>query len=596
MNSKAVKLAVGALLLVNFAWLVRTSANFVGFVDSGELAVACGTLGIAHPPGYPLYTLLGRLFCIVHPGEIIQAVSCMSVVCGIGSAIFFFLTCQILLGSLYHGSRKSSLTYVAAAMSGMLLLYSPQVWILSVTNEVYALHLLFLSAITFLITRTRFASKRSDIRIFALIAYLVGLSFCNHSSTIFIAAAIILWVIADRNLRCQFVRLTMTAAIMLPVAISAYLYLPIRASQSPLLNWGNPSTFENFLRHASGWQYRTWMFNKPFNEHISGMFDLIRMTITEYPIALIIPALFGLFYLFKRDRILTSCLLVILALNVIFAAGYTIPEIDTYLLPMIFIYALFCAVGIAALVDLAFRKFPRLPKGKAPAVVAAIFLLVGIHLIVTGRAFTDRSQYDHVEKQTDMLLASMEPRAILLTSNWSFYSPLMYRQVIDRRGLDVTAIDFELLRRSWYYDYLEKIDPDLSRDIELERNRLLPQLKLFERGLQYEQREIEDAFQSVITAIMSSSGRPKYVDYGTQFRDMTNFTRIPQGIVYRLIGPNESYVPRPPIKVLLEEVNDDLLERDYMLKQQIRIIELVHKESVGFWEWYGDQKDSTSGS
>jgi hypothetical protein len=596
MNYKAAKLAVGALLLVNFAWLVRTSANYVGFVDSGELAVACGTLGIAHPPGYPLYTLLGRLFCILHPGEIIQAVSFLSVVCGIGSAIFFFLTCRILFSSLHPGDRKTSLTLVAAAMSGMLLLYSPQVWILSVTNEVYALHLLFLSAITFLVTRARFTAGRSDIRTFALIAYIVGLSFCNHSSTIFVAAAIMLWVIADRSLRRQFSRLATTAAIMLPIAISSYLYLPIRASQSPLLNWGNPSTFENFIRHASGWQYRTWMFNKPFDEHISSMLDLIRMTVTEFPIALIIPALFGLIHLFKRDRILSACLLVILVLNIVFAAGYTIPEIDTYLLPMIFIYALFCAVGIATLVDLAFRKLPRLPKGKAPAVVAAIFLLVGIHLIVTGRMFTDRSRYDYVEKQTDMLLASMEPRAILLTSNWSFYSPLMYRQLVDRKRLDVTAIDFELLRRSWYYDYLEKIDPDLSRNIEFERKRLMPQLKLFERGLQYEQKEIEDAFQSLITAIMSTPGRPKYIDHGTQFRDLARFTRIPQGIVYRLIGPDESYIPRPPIEISLGEVSDELLERDYMLKQQMQIIELVNRKSVGFWEWYENQEDTTSGS
>ncbi len=596
MNSKAAKLAVGALLLVNFAWLVRTSANYVGFVDSGELAVACSTLGIAHPPGYPLYTLLGRLFCILHPGEVIQAVSFLSVVCGIGSAIFFFLTCLILFGSLRPGNRKSSLTLVAAATSGMLLLYSPQVWILSVTNEVYALHLLFLSAITFLVTRARFTPGRSDIRIFALIAYIVGLSFCNHSSTVFVAAAIMLWVIADRNLRRQFSRLATTAAIMLPIAISAYLYLPIRASQSPLLNWGNPSTFENFIRHASGWQYRTWMFNKPFDEHISSMFDLIRMTVTEFPIALIIPALFGLIHLFRRDRILSACLLVILALNIVFAAGYTIPEIDTYLLPMIFIYALFCAVGIAALVDLAFHKLPRLPKIEAPVVVAVIFLLLGTHLIVTGRSFADRSRYDFVDKQTDMLLASIEPNGIFLTTNWSFYSPLLYRQNIDKERLDITAIDYELLRRSWYYDYIEAIDSALYRSIKEERERLIPQLRLFERGLEFDQAVIEDAFQSLISAIMSVPDRPKYFIMIHDFRDKAYFRPAPQGIVYRLIEPNEIFQPKPPIDFSFGDIDADLFERDYMLRQQIQIIKHLYSESISFWEWYGNQKDTTSGS
>ncbi len=596
MNSKAAKLAVGALLLGNVAWLVKTSANYVGFVDSGELAAVCGTLGIAHPPGYPLYTLLGRLFCILYPGEVIHAVSLFSVTAGIGAAIFFSLTFWHLFNKLYPESKKSSLTLIAAATSGMLLLYSPQVWNLSVTNEVYALHLFFLSAITFLVTRARLDTSQSNIRTFTLVTYIVGLSFCNHSSTMFVAAAVVLWVIADRNLRRQFGKLAAVATIVFPIPISAYLYLPIRAAQSPILNWGDPSNFENFIRHASGWQYRTWMFNKPFGEHISSMFDLIRMTITEYPIVLIIPAAFGLIYLWKRDRILSAFLLVIFFLNILFAAGYTIPEIDTYMLPMIFIYVLFCVVGVAGLVDLAFRKLPGFSTSRIPAVVAIVFLLLTAHLIVTGLPFNDRSHYDYAEKQTNMLFTSMEPHAILLTTNWSFYSPLIYRQLIERKGLDVTTIDFELLRRSWYYDYIEQVDPDLFLSIKNERERLMPQLKLFERGLNYDQTEIEDAFQSLITAILSIPGRPRYIDYGTKFRDEARFTKIPQGIIYRLVEVNESYLPKPPIDISLGKISDKLLEQDYMLKQQKEIIDLVHKESLSFWEWYRSQKGAISGS
>ncbi|MCK4656993.1 MAG: DUF2723 domain-containing protein, partial [candidate division Zixibacteria bacterium] len=68
MEGRTTKLWIGGLILLNLLWLLRTSANFVGFVDSGELAVACFSLGIAHPTGYSLYTLLGRVFTLFHPG------------------------------------------------------------------------------------------------------------------------------------------------------------------------------------------------------------------------------------------------------------------------------------------------------------------------------------------------------------------------------------------------------------------------------------------------------------------------------------------------------------------------------------------------
>ena len=46
---------------------VRTACRTVFVGDSGELAAAVHTLGVAHPPGYPLYVLLGKLFSVLVP-------------------------------------------------------------------------------------------------------------------------------------------------------------------------------------------------------------------------------------------------------------------------------------------------------------------------------------------------------------------------------------------------------------------------------------------------------------------------------------------------------------------------------------------------
>jgi len=37
--------------------------------------------------------------------------------------------------------------------------------------------------------------------------------------------------------------------------------MPIRASQNPVMNWGNPIDFEKIIRHISGKQYQVWLFS-----------------------------------------------------------------------------------------------------------------------------------------------------------------------------------------------------------------------------------------------------------------------------------------------------------------------------------------------
>ena len=51
------------VLFISFGVYLHTLTPTVGFHDSGELITVAYTLGIAHPPGYSLYTLLSKVFC-----------------------------------------------------------------------------------------------------------------------------------------------------------------------------------------------------------------------------------------------------------------------------------------------------------------------------------------------------------------------------------------------------------------------------------------------------------------------------------------------------------------------------------------------------
>ncbi|HET6512579.1 MAG TPA: DUF2723 domain-containing protein, partial [Candidatus Kapabacteria bacterium] len=55
-------IAALAAFVISFIVYLLTMDPGLGYIDSGELATACSRLGIAHPTGYPLFTLIGWVF------------------------------------------------------------------------------------------------------------------------------------------------------------------------------------------------------------------------------------------------------------------------------------------------------------------------------------------------------------------------------------------------------------------------------------------------------------------------------------------------------------------------------------------------------
>jgi hypothetical protein len=330
------------------------------------------------------------------------------------------------------------------------------------------------------------------------------------------------------------------------------------------------------------------MFNKSLSSILGSIVDIAAMTIAQFPPVTILLALLGLCLLTLRFPKGSVFLAVVFATNLVYLAGYTIPEIDTYLLPLVMIYALWTTIGVAAGCALILGRLKSAWCSRfAPLPVAAILFVIGLYMIVTNRSYADRSDYRYVQTQTQLLLDTMEPGAILLTANWDFYSPLLYARLVENNRTDVTAIDTELLRRSWYYKVISSRDAELIEHIDAHVKRFLPHVRRFERGEHYSQTAIEDAYQSIITAIASISNRPVYIDAGTRFRDLRMFSRVPDGPIYRLIRPGESYTPRPFSKIYLGTVDEGLLENDYSLKKQLGIIDLMNREWKTFWDSHG---------
>src|SRR3989344_4606621 len=131
MQSKRLYHILPALLFIATAALyASTAAPSIYPRDSAELTVAAHTLGIAHPPGYPLYVLLGKLFELIVPwGSVAFQLNLFSAFTAAAAVTLVFLIIDTVTGSVGP-----------ALVAAITLATSRLFWFYSTIAEVLSLH------------------------------------------------------------------------------------------------------------------------------------------------------------------------------------------------------------------------------------------------------------------------------------------------------------------------------------------------------------------------------------------------------------------------------------------------------------------------
>src|SRR5712692_4220885 len=280
-------LIAASIALFAFAVYCTTLAPTVTFIDSGELAAVTYTLGIAHPTGYPLFTLLGWFFAHLPLGmrTIFQLNLMAALFCSLALYFFFHLLVFLLEDFDLSGTGKSDTreegsslgkggiipsTYIAAIVGTIVLAFSETFWSQAVSLEVYSLHTLFLSLVLLFFSRAIHQHKMSVISsgssiqspvLWYSFAFFLGLSFTNHMTTILLAPGFLYLFFATHRFSSESWKKINEAVLPFLAGLSVYLYLPLRSAQEPMMNWGNPTTLEKVWWHFTGKQYRVWIFS-----------------------------------------------------------------------------------------------------------------------------------------------------------------------------------------------------------------------------------------------------------------------------------------------------------------------------------------------
>ncbi len=242
--------------LIAFGVYFYTMAPTVTLEDSGELAVASDYLGVPHPPGYPIWTLLtwllqwvfhwvkyfgvpdenlalvwksflhvfGADFGKAHPnpawGVTLGSVLTGALACAAQAMLISRSAADVLL----HMKKKlagislaaeNTLCWVGGVTSGLLLAFSPVLWSQSTIVEVYSLNAMFMT-FTMLLLYRWMCRPGEDSTLYVL-SFIFGLGLTNHQTLVFLGPAILIAL----ALRDKQLFLDATAALL--ISVGAYL-------------------------------------------------------------------------------------------------------------------------------------------------------------------------------------------------------------------------------------------------------------------------------------------------------------------------------------------------------------------------------------
>jgi hypothetical protein len=322
----------GALCLSMLAAYASTLCPTVYWYDSAEFATAAAVRGIPHPPGYPLYTLLGSLYVMLVPGEPALGVNVMSAVHG-----------ALCVGLLFLLQRQLRADRLSALCGALLFGTGPSFWLNASVAEVYTTGLLFALTTWVLLLEALTTHRR---RLLIAAAFVGGLGFAAHMfvATLGLGYVFLVWDGArvqgpsERSSAARRLRTIGLCATATLAGASLYAYVPLRARMHPLLSYMDPETPSGFLWMVTGGNYKTW-FLHGYNGFERLLMVLAMLDNHLSDMGLVLGTL-GLVVLIARQQRAGWALLLGAAGNLWFFFNYDVHDVEVFFLPTA---ALLCA-------------------------------------------------------------------------------------------------------------------------------------------------------------------------------------------------------------------------------------------------------------
>ncbi len=426
-------LAVGVLSLAMYA---ATCAPGVHWGDAVEFVSVARTWGVAHPPGYPVYSLVAGAVAHVTGAAAPLAVNLLS-------ALFVALGLSITAWTIAVVAGRGPWAALAGALAALGLATGRAMWSSAVVAEVYGLHLAIIAAIAALCLSDDddFSGRRGWMA-----AGLVGLGLAHHPLILCVTplAAVAVWRSRPRR------PLPILAALLLPLL--AYLYLPLASRADPPFDWGDPATVTNVSHHVTCRQYAhlTTPRTPAFIWQVAR--GAARSLPDELPLPLLALSPIGLWAVWRRSRAAAIALTATLAISTVVGAAAAAALNPPYFIPVWWLIGLCGGAGLA-------RLLAREGHIRWLGMAAAAWLVVAAGLLARDNLpVCNQHANDLPARYARAIMAQLPPDALVLPYSDSVSTLLQSARLIDglRPDVDVVSVgdlwavgSCEVLRRNF---------------------------------------------------------------------------------------------------------------------------------------------------
>jgi len=440
---------VGGVLAVvlPFSLYLLDISPYVGRADTFEFQVVAPTLGVAHPSGYPLYTLIGKLFSMIPVGTIAWRVN-------LSSAFFAALASGVLFMALADfvpsDGTESPIFMLGRLGVSWTLAFSPTLWSRSIEAEVYALNACLVALALWLAVTWR-RGRWSTSRALPAFGLLIGLALASHVTLGALGLlALVMLLTSDSRPR---VRTLLVAGALGLAGVAFYLYIPLRW---PAVTGGERMSLGHFWRfvtnaESGGALHPTAFIDDPARWELVGL--LLKRQVGVPGLVL---AGAGLIVLGFSTWNLALGTLLMVAAWVWFNLSFYVadPDYSAFLIPAHVVVIFWLGVGVHRLLRRLLRWAPSL----------AVIGLVGIAVIpmwqlwTTGPTLDMRAQgyADEAWARYALQQPLVEGSAILADSEK--FPPLYYLQQVEgiRPDLDLVTLFNEAQYRAALDERLAK--------------------------------------------------------------------------------------------------------------------------------------------
>ena len=458
-----------SLFLLTFLVYVSTLAPGVYGFDSAELATGVFTQGIIHPPGYPLYLLVGKLFTFLPVRDVAYRLNLMSA---------FFASLTVVL--LYHAIRNIIQNRFAAWFAAMLFAVSNYFWQMALIAEVYTPLTAFLAGDLFLLSLWRKTGSKKYLLVFAL---LYGLTLTAHTSGILFAPAFAWLVLSTPHWKRSHWLLVGPMFLLFLTGLTPFAYLSLRASTNPTIDYSrfypgvDLTTLSGLWWMISGKAYSFFVFGYSWQEIPGELLRFGTYLWRNYLGIGVILGLAGIVWLWRKSPAWTVGVLLMFLANATFFVNYRVMDKDTMFLPAYLAWAVFVAGGVLVLDKWISRILA--PGLLAPwqenvgRALPVIFILLGL---VLNWRWVDLSKADNYSLFAEDMLSGAAPDSVIVAP-WSSAVVLEYYQVVEGRRPDLLVANRSRRDVARYYELWRQGLPDaeILAEIKSEEVELIDQ-------------------------------------------------------------------------------------------------------------------------